>query len=167
MKFTRTNYRQFEVEILGPLPRLGEVFTISHNDGRDWYEVECLEIDPVAKVALVERTDDGEALRGARSPVLAADGSHRVGGANRNGVGLENHRFGLEALRAVDEERKKGDVDLRCWCGAWVDDMGNCVDDVSHIVHPAVQSAVREERERWEQYSEANRNDGYCDDDYW
>lgn len=77
-ELVRTNDRQFEVEILGlRLPSIGEVFEIeTQNHLR--YEVECVDLKNsegllkvLGTVALVERTDDGPALKDVRSRVIS------------------------------------------------------------------------------------------------
>lgn len=77
-KLVHTNDRQFEVEILGlRLPSIGEVFEIE-TQNRLRYEVECVDIENLEgilrvlrPVALVERTDDGPALKDVRSRVIS------------------------------------------------------------------------------------------------
>lgn len=159
MRFQRTNYRQFELEVLGPMPGLGEVFTITHEHGRERYEVECLET--AGNIALVERADDGPALRNARSAVLAENG-----GIQKRG-GRANHEMGLITFRMLDEQRRADDraAELRCWCGDFVDDNGMCVNDPSHVLHPSVEQAAKDERENWEQY-QRDREPTHDDDFY-
>lgn len=68
---TKTNPRQFEVEILGPRrPAIGEVFEIEVGPYRARIEVEC--VDRSGPVALVEKTDGGGAASpGAKSRVIS------------------------------------------------------------------------------------------------
>lgn len=66
----KSNPLQFEVEILGHRkPGLGEIFEIEVPPRRTRYEVECVDLE--GSRALVERTDDGPALKGVRSRVIS------------------------------------------------------------------------------------------------
>lgn len=149
MKFERTKYCQFELEVLGPMPKLGEIFTISHNDGRERHEVQCL--DFAGNFALVERTDDGPALRDARSAVLAENGAPQK---------IREHEYARKFLRDFDPKTITEDESaLRCWCGGWVDDWALCTDDPAHIVHPAVQAHLRRREDDIERASSASASD--------
>jgi hypothetical protein len=68
---TKTNPRQFEVEILGHRrPSLGEVFEIEVGPRRVRIEVQCM--DKAGPIALVEKTDGGGAASpGCRSRVIS------------------------------------------------------------------------------------------------
>lgn len=70
MSIRKTNFRQFEVTILGlRKPEIGEQFEIEVPPHLKRYEVEC--VDREGDKALVERLDDGPALSGVRSRVIS------------------------------------------------------------------------------------------------
>jgi len=95
---TKTNPRQFEVEILGHRrPSLGEVFEIEVGPHRVRIEVQCM--DKAGPIALVEKTDGGGACSaGTRSRVI----SDRKEAPPD--VGMSEHERNWEDFQMVQEQ---------------------------------------------------------------
>jgi len=94
----RTNDRQFAMVVLGARkPLLGEVFDIEVRPYLTRFEVEC--VDLRGELALVERTDDGPALSGVRSRMIA-EKTPRVSESYRE----EAHRLSSDTLDGMMRE---------------------------------------------------------------
>jgi hypothetical protein len=109
----RTNPRQFEVVILGlRRPSLGEVFEIEVPPQRRRIEVEC--VAHQGSLALVERTDDGPALRGEiRSRVIS---DLKVAPPDlRYGERFHSHTTSQEIREMVTAERDWDDFQDQRW----------------------------------------------------